>query len=274
MLHRGLAISGLRELLSRESHTNAELDVMLAICYAMTFQSAYMADGMTDFVTMIRGCHLVSKLIAGRGLSSSTFSLDPTNHCQGMLRRLQEAPSLDPKELQEGIESLELVHPLLEQGVHELFYHILLQTFKSLQRSAPEAYSTFIQVYAAWHEMDGDTFRTFIDKDNYVSQILFSYYTALVALMQVYLFHEFPRRISNVRMCGLISVWLDSIVCRLPTEMRGYIKWPFGVVKAFSLNYQAFGSDILGLAGWSLRAANSRSDQTETLGIVLAGRSM
>ena len=234
----------------------------------MTFQSAYMADGMTDFVTMIRGCHLVGGLICSRGFTSSMFTLDPTNHCQGVLRRLQTAPSLDPDELQEGVEALKLVYPLLTLDVQVTFYNILLQTLKSLQRSPPEAYFTFIQVYAIWHEMDEDTFRSFIDNDNHVSQILFAYYTSLVALMQVYSFHEMPNRLPNVRMCGLISIWLDSIIRRLPTEMRGYIRWPFGVVKAFSLNYRAFGSDILGLARWSLKVANSRSDPKGTREIV------
>ncbi|KAL2384279.1 hypothetical protein RJ035_005425, partial [Blastomyces gilchristii] len=42
--HRGLALPGLRELISKESQNSVELDVLLAICYSLLFQSAEMAD--------------------------------------------------------------------------------------------------------------------------------------------------------------------------------------------------------------------------------------
>lgn len=185
-----------------------------------------------------------------------------------MLRRLQTAPCLDAGSLQEGIKSLELVLPHVTVVAHRQFYHAVLQTLRGLQRSAPDAYTWFIRMYIVWYTMDEPAFISFIDPDNSATQVLFTYFTAILMLMQVYLSHETPGRLSSPRMVPVTSDWLDSIVRRLPTEFHGYVNWPFGVVRAFCSNREAFGEDVAGLAHWSLKAAGSQVGQTRMLQIM------
>lgn len=54
--HRVASISALNEQLSKTHLSKADADATLGALLALTFQSAYMADGMVEFLTMIRGC--------------------------------------------------------------------------------------------------------------------------------------------------------------------------------------------------------------------------
>lgn len=54
--HRVVAISSLNGQLAKAHLEKAEADATMGALLALTFQSAYMADGMVEFLTMIRGC--------------------------------------------------------------------------------------------------------------------------------------------------------------------------------------------------------------------------
>jgi hypothetical protein len=243
-------------MLARGDYTNTELDAMLAICYALTLQSGYMADGHADFITMIRGCALVTQQIFANSSSSTAFRLDQTEHLQDMLGKLQTVIGPDPLLLQEGITHLEMFDRLLEADSHRSFHRSLLQTLLDLQRSGVEAYTSFQNVYSVFFTMDEPAFQTFIASDNFRTHILFLYFAAVLVLMQPCLSQEIPSRLSMYEMFSCTNKWLDSLYERLPIEMRGYIKWPFGVIKAFQQNYRAFGSDVSGLIAWVLASAS------------------
>jgi hypothetical protein len=243
-------------MLDKEDYANTELDVMLAICYALTLQSGYMADGHADFITMIRGCALVTQQIFANSSSSTAFRLDHSEHLQDMFGKLQSVIGPDPLLLQEGITHLEIFDRLLETDSHRSFHSALLQTLSDLRRSSMEGYISFQNIYAVFFSMDEPAFQTFIASDNFRTHILFIYFAAVLVLMQPCLSHEMPSRLSMYEMFSCTNKWLDSLNERLPIEMRGYIKWPFGVIKAFQQNYKAFGSDVSGLIAWVLASAS------------------
>ncbi len=54
--HRIASISGLNQQLLKAHLARADSDATLGALLALTFQSAYMADGMVEFLTMVRGC--------------------------------------------------------------------------------------------------------------------------------------------------------------------------------------------------------------------------
>lgn len=58
--HRVTAIKLLNRSLSRPCPSRTEGDARYAAMMALTFQSSYMADGMLDFLSMTRGCHIVA----------------------------------------------------------------------------------------------------------------------------------------------------------------------------------------------------------------------
>lgn len=54
--HRVTAIRELNSHLSKPNITKAGGEAAFAAMLVLTFQSSYMADGMVDFLTMVRGC--------------------------------------------------------------------------------------------------------------------------------------------------------------------------------------------------------------------------
>lgn len=61
--HRVLAIRSLNERIAKGTLSTADGDAAFAAMLALTFQSGYMSDGMTDFFSMVRGCKCLSNPI-------------------------------------------------------------------------------------------------------------------------------------------------------------------------------------------------------------------
>ncbi len=60
LTHRVTAINSLNKSLGRPCSSKAEGDARFAAMMTLTFQASYMADGMIDFLSMSRGCHIVA----------------------------------------------------------------------------------------------------------------------------------------------------------------------------------------------------------------------
>lgn len=54
--HRVTAITSLNEHLSNPSLSTHDAEAAFGAMLNLTFQAAYMADGLVDFLTMVRGC--------------------------------------------------------------------------------------------------------------------------------------------------------------------------------------------------------------------------
>ena len=60
LAHRVAAITSLNQSLSRPCASESEGDARFATVMALTFQSSYMSEGMLEFLSMVRGCYVVS----------------------------------------------------------------------------------------------------------------------------------------------------------------------------------------------------------------------
>ncbi|KAK2745656.1 hypothetical protein FQN57_003552 [Myotisia sp. PD_48] len=267
LIHRGGAIRGLRELASKEDPSNTELDVMLAICYALTLQSACMTDALEDFVTMIRGCALVTKRILMRGYwkPSIPFQFGWEEHFDAMAELLQHEPNLEPELLREGIESLERLGQLLTDETHIKTYKALARVLVGLQRSGLDGYVEIRNIYAVWFQVDEGTFRKFLGSENTMTQMLLVYFVAILVIMLPYTKYEVPERLAMCQVLAVTGKWFDGVYGRLPVESRGLISWPVGVVRSFQLNHQAYGSDVNGLIQGALESVAGKSRKSITM---------
>lgn len=98
--HRVTAIKTLNEHLSKPNLSIPEADAAFGAMLNLTFQAAYMADGLVDFLTMIRGCtksftHHLSETetyLLGRFPHRQPYIIEPgefhfSNLCAGCLYR-------------------------------------------------------------------------------------------------------------------------------------------------------------------------------------------
>lgn len=59
LTHRVKAIQSLNKALSTPPASTAEADARFGALFALTFQASCMNDGMTEFLSMIRGCRII-----------------------------------------------------------------------------------------------------------------------------------------------------------------------------------------------------------------------
>jgi hypothetical protein len=124
--HRLLAIKGVNEGLSSTSRTSDDGDALLAACYALTFQSSYLKDGISEFLIMVRGCALVSLQLQHENLDVS-FSITPNDHFEFMEQRLEDLPSVDADLYEGSAASLKALLPLCEGIDAQQVFHTALQ---------------------------------------------------------------------------------------------------------------------------------------------------
>jgi hypothetical protein len=123
--HRLMAIKGLNEALSKAVWTRDDGDALLAACYALTFLSSYLKDGIFEFLTMVRGCGLLSLQLWNDNVDVS-FSIRPDEHHEFMKSRLNNLPDIDTDLLQDSASSFNTLLPLCEGlDAHLSFYKLL-----------------------------------------------------------------------------------------------------------------------------------------------------
>ncbi|KIW37627.1 uncharacterized protein PV06_10268 [Exophiala oligosperma] len=232
LVHRGQALAGLNQALSQASRCYGESDAMLASCYALTFQASYMGDGLTDFITMVRGCALTTDKIQ-RELSPTAFNLQPDWHLKFMAPRLEHLPTVDPTLLEDAYLALEEISPLLSDDTHYNFHAGLVDVVSALQTSSASGYMQFTELYTIWYDLCHDSFKTFLDPNNLVAQLLLSYFVGVQLLIVPLATHEFMHRadVSRIRVLYGVTEWAESIFLRLEnSEYAQFLSWPQNII--------------------------------------------
>jgi hypothetical protein len=130
--HRLQAIKGFNEALSKTPRTGSDGDALLGACYALTFQTANMKDGMSEFLTMVRGCGLVIFQLLCDKVDIS-FSISSNSHYEAMQSRLDNLPAVDADLYQGAVSSVMALSPLC-RDVECLasFHRALLDCFETI----------------------------------------------------------------------------------------------------------------------------------------------
>lgn len=237
LTHRGQAIAGLNQALSQTQRNYGESDAMLASCYALTFQASYMGDGLADFITMVRGCALTTDKIR-QDHSPTAFNLQPDWHFKYMASRLAHLPPVDPIHLEEAYMALENLRPYVSGDTEIDFHDALIDVVASLQASPASGYLQFVGVYAVWYELCHDAFKTFLDPNNLMAQLLLAYFVGLQLLMVPLAACEWQPRadVTRVRVLFGTIEWAEGIFNRLETstghELNQHLAWPKSIVRA------------------------------------------
>jgi len=133
--HRLLAIRGFNAAISQDRRSGADGDAVLASCYALTFQSCYMDDGIAEFFKMVRGCSILSHQLKDENIPMAFF-LDERSHFEFMAERLTNLPTIHP-ELIDGCErSLAALPVLFDRPSHVNFYKIIFSVNDALKVSS------------------------------------------------------------------------------------------------------------------------------------------
>lgn len=244
IIHRGQAIKGLNEALAKGGTGNAygESDALLAACYALTFQASYMGDGMADFITMVRGCALITEQIQ-RQRTRTAFNLEKDIHLRLMEPRLADLPTLNPTLLHPAIIAFEALRPLLRTPTDHSFHAALLAVlFALLHHSSKAGYLTYMHVYATFYDMSHDQFAVFVDPANIPAQLLMAHFIGLQMLMVPLMLHESPERTDAAKASTLLGMveWGCGIFERMAVlGMEEYLGWARGILETVRRELEA-----------------------------------
>lgn len=134
--HRVKAIKSLNSALSAPCQTKEEGDARYATLMALTWQSSYMADGMQEFLSMLRGCTIVFKSSIFQFEDSAFRMFSTEGHVQrvndlnnGFDKGLSDYEAIDA-----GIASIKAIAPLC-QSTLEISLVANLQSILEMSRS-------------------------------------------------------------------------------------------------------------------------------------------
>ena len=240
-VHRNAAIAGLQRAINGGLGAAAGYDIALACCYVLTFQSVYVADAISDFITMSRGCQLLTAEIMEQDLPS-VFSRLPLCEKPHILLQAQKASSQDKLFFGRGVQALQSYEPRLKTSTQVNVLKLLVKVLEQLQRSPEAGCQQFYTVYEHWYKMDCQSFAEFVDTGDVVSQVLMTYLIAIQVLMYPYAASGWPDRARHTRLHVFMgtSLWAHQVGSRVKdAELQQHLEWPKEAVAAmqwYSIN--------------------------------------
>jgi hypothetical protein len=130
--HRLKAVRSLKETLVKGSHTFEEANAIVAALFNLLFQACHFDDGMTEFMTFIRGAVLVGSYM---GCHRIRFLFNPIMAEEQLAKLepgLNSAPTINSELVNAAIVSLEAFEPLCQRDYEKSFFNSLLQTARTL----------------------------------------------------------------------------------------------------------------------------------------------
>ncbi|RMZ86312.1 hypothetical protein DV736_g6463, partial [Chaetothyriales sp. CBS 134916] len=261
--HRGHAITGLNKAIAKDDYSQVDVDAMLATVYALTFQSVYMEDGLVDFMTMVRGCLLITKHIESTNIASS-FNLEPHAHIRCLEPGISELPGIDKHVLRTGVDALGRLTPILKTGADLDFFFAIKQTLQASLISTKAGFIQFSNVYDLWYSTQ--TFHELTDPHNLAAQAMLAFFTTIQLLMSPVTapMYKPPRRCMDTRDQSLFVslTWTRRIVNDIPPKMKRYVAWPEAVINQIESLFSGHSRETGLLIDLTLPADDAQSTDT------------
>ncbi|EWG54480.1 hypothetical protein FVEG_17328 [Fusarium verticillioides 7600] len=224
--HRVKAIKSLNSALSTPCQTKEEGDARYATLMALTWQSSYMPDGMQEFLSMLRGCTIVSKCSVFQ-FEGSVFRMFTT---EGHVQRVEDINNgfdiglSDDGVIDAGVASLKAIAPLSKSTLEVSLVTALQSILEMSRTTCVCAFGAVCRAYQLFGAASDSDFLTISDAENCVAQIVMAHFFAIeyvlasIALAPVSPSFPFRRTI--------ITAWILRVKRQVPASYGSYIQWP------------------------------------------------
>jgi len=225
--HRVTAINLLNEKLSQPCKTQQDGDALFGAVMVLAFQAAYLPDAMLEFVTMVRGCDLVSKRVMPDFASSEFNTLTRESHANSMQQLItaQGEDSKNSQLLAGFITSVALLEELCQTAFERTYFDSLQNVIKTARTSYAGAWAKFTHLYMLPSAMNNDEFSSFASTENWTSQLLLVHMFILDFMLGDFVLHGSQRQSRAMRKKILVT-WIERLGERLPLGYEHYISWP------------------------------------------------
>ncbi|RGP69351.1 c6 transcription factor [Fusarium sporotrichioides] len=243
--HRVIAISALNKHLTKTSFTQQDVEAAFGAMLNLTFQSAYMTDGLVDFLTMIRGCWLVGTQ-PSVNLDNTIFKtfgrVSYVDKIQAIVHKEDQTSHYLDKFIAEGFcQSVQKLGPLCH-SVAELQYLAHMQKIATLASTNPaESYRELAFLYDGLGHLNSNDFASFVYTENYASRLVIMHMLVLEFVMSRKVVEGDKR--SSMGQKGYYyrkatsKGWIQHIFNRLPLEYHEYGEWPLRFINSLSYSF-------------------------------------
>ncbi|KAI0453201.1 C6 zinc finger protein [Xylaria acuta] len=251
MAHRLKAIKAIKRTLTDVPKTNTfeEGNALLATCYALTFQSVMLDDGMAEFMTFCRGIVIVAIQMYCKG-AKFIFSNFLGDDQLAYLQPLMETVPLIQKDWTDmAVASIAALEPLCKQQVEIEYHQFITNIANALYTSSFLAYQMLCKHYGWWMQIPHENFQNLINGENQVCLLLASHWIALKQIMATITGIEHKQRAQQPnRNDGDMDLgmarWLKHINRHVDMDHQQYNQWPLWVEAQMDIDLGYFGKEF------------------------------
>lgn len=138
MQHRVKAIKAIKKTLAEAPKANNfdEGNAMMATCFALTFQSVHLDDGMAEYMTFIRGIIIVAIQMYLKGANLIFGDYLGDKHQDTLQPFIETVPLVDKSWADAAVVAVESLAPLCQHPVERQYYEKILDMAKQLHVSS------------------------------------------------------------------------------------------------------------------------------------------
>jgi hypothetical protein len=137
------AIEALNRAVSRGIQTMEEGNAMIGTCYALLFQSVLMNDGLTEYMSFIRGTVAIIIHMAQNQMKFLFHHMQDHEQMEQIDPMLYETPLIDAEAVGAACRSLEKMAPLCTTKIEIQLYGLLLNMARTCITSSRDGKSLF-----------------------------------------------------------------------------------------------------------------------------------
>ncbi|OTA53450.1 hypothetical protein K449DRAFT_390295 [Hypoxylon sp. EC38] len=257
MMHRLKAIKAIKKTLNEVPKSNnfEEGNALVATCFALTFQSVILDDGMVEFMTFCRGIVIVTLQMLTKGakfLFTNIQQSDP----QKLLKPFIEAVPLIRRDwVDMAVAGVRALEPLCEDEVTLESWGYILKMAEALYASSFLAYETLCKHYGWWIQIPHERFQRLIDPSSQTCTLLATHWIAIKQIMAPITQVEHKLRAQEPQYkdggggggdMGLgMGRWLKHLNRQVDAEHQKYNSWPVWVEEQLDRDIGFFGRTLL-----------------------------
>ncbi|KAK4146510.1 uncharacterized protein C8A04DRAFT_9792 [Dichotomopilus funicola] len=232
-------------------HMFEEGNALMATCFALTYQSVLLDDGMIEFMTFVRGIMIVAIQMYCKGANIMFGHLLGDRQTQKLEPHMKDLPLIETDWSARAIASVEGLRGLVEgREVEQKYWQMIGDLARNLQVDSWKAYLALSDHYGWWMMLPHDKFKRLVDPNNQAALLLATHWVALEQTMTTICQAEkkaalkMPsgNRNSSSTGASLGNIrWLRYMNTLIDAEHRKYNQWPTWVSTKLAENPGFFG---------------------------------
>ncbi|KAJ2982493.1 hypothetical protein NQ176_g1355 [Zarea fungicola] len=223
--HRLIAIKQVNEQLTSPPSDQKTLDALLAALFCLITQASLIDDGLADYMTIIRGGHLIVIIIIGENMDKSVFpGFTVEGHHQNSHELVREDQRDDMTDANDFEMSLMTLQPLVKAPYEHRYFALMSQIPVALRRSSEDSWAVFSMLFRFPATFTNEEFLELVNPENHCSRLLLIHmFLVDYVLAAICLSPDTPVKAPARK--HVIIKWARAAAASMPADCKRYTHW-------------------------------------------------